>query len=104
MRDADVLARMGGEEFAVLLPATPLPEAVARAEAMRRAVAESAPGLPVPGGRLTVSIGVALAEPGDDGFAAHFARADERLFAAKAAGRNCTVAEDRVAAAAAVPA
>lgn len=104
LRETDVLARMGGEEFAVLLPATPLPEAVARAEVIRRAVAESVPELPVPGGRLTVSIGAALAEPGDDGFAAHFARADERLFAAKAAGRNCVVADDRVADAAVVPA
>ena len=82
--------RVGGEEFAAIIQAR-TPEAImARAETMRIAFeARSHVG----GGetrRCTISVGVAMLEPGDD-HAARFTAADEALYAAKRLGRNQTV-------------
>ena len=90
VRAGDFVARLGGEEFALLLPATGRDGALVLAETVRRAISE----LEVPGvnRRLTASLGVAVIpdDAGDgDGVVA---RADEALYAAKAAGRNCVVA------------
>ncbi len=60
VRENDVLARFGGEEFAVILPRTALPAALARAEAIRRHCSERAAAR---GDGLSVSIGVAAAVP-----------------------------------------
>ncbi|MEV6299323.1 GGDEF domain-containing protein [Actinoplanes sp. NPDC051861] len=86
-RDADLVARHGGEEFAVLLHELSTTEAMAATERIRHAVEtypwdDVAPGLVV-----TVSIGVAVgAESGDA--AELLALADRRLYAAKNSGRN----------------
>ena len=88
LREYDVPARFGGDEFAVLMPETTLPEAMAVAERIRRGVEaivlKSGDGV-VP---ATVSIGVAL-------FPAHgrtasdlLAAADRAVYQAKALGRN----------------
>ena len=62
IRVGDLPVRWGGEEFAVLLPGTDLPAAVALAERLRAAVRD---GVPHPaGGRVTVSIGAARLGPG----------------------------------------
>lgn len=87
-------ARYGGEEFAALLPRAGDDEALALAEAARRAVADAAiphPGLPG-GGLLTVSVGVAAA-CGDaaargDGTDRLLKAADVALYAAKRSGRD----------------
>ncbi len=88
LRDTDILGRLGGEEFAVVLLETDLDDALAAAERLRRAVAEMA----VPFGgqdlRCTVSIGLALHGPGDTAFDDILRRADGALYAAKEAGRN----------------
>lgn len=89
-RAEDRIARYGGEEFAVILPETALDEGMAAAEKLRRSVEQyfDSAGQATP---VTVSIGVASA-PGDGTTAAEMLRtADERLYRAKAAGRNCVV-------------
>jgi diguanylate cyclase (GGDEF)-like protein len=89
-RVTDISARYGGEEFVLILPHTDREEALAFAERLRAKIeAESFDGEDIqPGGRLTVSIGVAC-RPEDaltvDGIVE---AADAALFRAKAAGRN----------------
>jgi diguanylate cyclase (GGDEF)-like protein len=92
-REGDVFARLGGEEFALLLPDTAIAGAVAAGERIRLAAAmchAREDGSPVP---LSVSVGVAEADDGEDGVAPLLARADRALYAAKAAGRNRVVAD-----------
>lgn len=79
-RDTDIVARYGGEEFVVVMPHTLLDGASMFAERVRAAI-ES-------GVELTVSVGVAQALDGDNPQTL-LSRADESLYAAKAAGRNC---------------
>lgn len=87
-RQVDVVARIGGEEFAVLLPSTNLHGAMIVAERMRQAVAANA----VEVGRVaipyTVSGGVATMSDAVTGLDDLMKRADEALYRAKAAGRN----------------
>ena len=83
-----LVARLGGEEFAAILPGADPLEAVGTGEAVRRAFAKSGAfvdGLPV---GATVSVGAAsdLGAAGDLG--ALFRRADAALYVAKRAGRN----------------
>jgi len=88
MRATDLFGRLGGEEFAAVVPAT-LTEAVSIAERVRCAFEAS--GLEI-GGRLvnaTVSVGAASGHPAR-GFDALLARADAALYRAKADGRNRT--------------
>jgi diguanylate cyclase len=86
--EMDHVARVGGEEFAVILPRTRLAEGVEIADRLRRAVAgtEFAPELAHL--KITMSLGVSETRPGDDA-AAVIKRADEALYASKRAGRNC---------------
>ncbi|MBL8343710.1 MAG: GGDEF domain-containing protein [Rubrivivax sp.] len=81
LRAEDVLGRAGGEEFWLLLPATPLDHALQLAERLRSCVEAAALG-------TTCSIGVALAAPGDAEVGQLVARADAALYRAKDAGRN----------------
>ena len=84
-RARDLAARIGGEEFAVLLTATKLEDAVLVAERIRQNIGES-PLLP-DGGRVTVSIGVARYRPNESAHA-FMKRADAAMYRAKAGGRN----------------
>lgn len=96
-RAGDLAARIGGEEFVVLLPNTTPEVATLQAEALRRRVWE----LAVPhrtsstGDRVTLSVGIATLRTGYhadfDGLLRH---ADHALYLAKAAGRNCVVSAD----------
>ncbi len=87
LRGADILGRIGGEEFAVLLPETDLPAASRAAERLRRA-AESMELL-TDGGpfAVTVSLGVVLLNPGET-LEDLLKRADQALYRAKQGGRN----------------
>jgi len=93
----DITARMGGEEFAVLLPGRGLDAAAELAEKMRAMVAE----LRVKDGNrsasFTVSIGVSVLRDGEDSWADMLCRADDALYQAKRGGRNrvavCMVGE-----------
>ncbi len=91
LRDSDLMGRLGGAEFALLLPRTGLPEAVVVAERIRQAVA----ALPVKAERavinLTASMGVTTIRA-EDSTVSLFKRADEALQAAKLRGRNQVVA------------
>ncbi len=86
--DADILARLGGEEFVLLLPQTRAGEAAAFAEELRRRV-EAAP-LAIENTilRITTSIGVAEADHGMARLSDLMKRADKVLYEAKRAGRN----------------
>jgi diguanylate cyclase len=91
LRGVDLFARMGGEEFVVVMPATGAEGAAACAERVRiRVAASAAPGLPA-GAEVRASIGVAAYRPGES-VEALLARADEALYQAKARGRNRVVA------------
>ena len=92
LRDIDVIARIGGEEFAILLIGSALGPAVEVAERIRRQVESSA----VPGSgdsvvSFTVSIGVAQLQADADNVDL-FGDADSALYAAKRSGRNRVMA------------
>jgi diguanylate cyclase (GGDEF)-like protein len=87
-RDADVIARVGGEEFALLLPETTDAAALQFAERLRRQLHDcslTVDGEKVP---ITVSIGVAGANNGTLGIEALLQCADHALYEAKGAGRD----------------
>ena len=97
LRDNDLMGRFGGEEFAVLLPHTPLPEAMAVAERLRVAVESLAVRIDPGDKTVGVTVSVGVAEFGEAGGAADtldavLERADQALYAAKEAGRNRVVA------------
>ncbi|MAL95571.1 MAG: hypothetical protein CME40_10885 [Haliea sp.] len=87
LRKADLVGRLGGEEFGVLLPMTPLPAAEAIAERLRQTVERLEFGGMYPGLGVTCSIGVAEHRAGDGGDALLLA-ADQALYQAKSEGRN----------------
>src|SRR6185436_11318492 len=92
LRDADVCGRIGGEEFAVVLPETGLAQAMQTAERLRLTVAKTAvptDHAPEPL-RVTVSVGVAALSDGES-LDELLARADQSLYQAKRAGRNRVV-------------
>ncbi len=94
IRPTDIATRMGGEEFVVLLPATPLDDALVCAERLRAALAVHNVGLPAP---VTSSFGVSTLRPGEAG-GELLARADAALYQAKQQGRNRVVAATQTAA------
>ena len=92
LRKIDTMGRIGGEEFAIILPGADLVAALVFAERLRRKVAET-PALmgdqPIP---VTVSIGIATMDATDTRVDAALIRADEALYRAKQGGRNQVVA------------
>ena len=88
LRPGDVLGRVGGEEFLVLLPHTDLATATALAEELRAHVASQPLGLDGLAQAITVSIGVAVRDATDGDADALIRRADHSLYEAKRAGRN----------------
>ena len=89
LRADDLLVRLGGEEFCILLPGIGEREAAEIAERIRvglerPSVAQTADG-PL---RLTASFGVATFDAGDRALEARLRQADEALYGAKRAGRN----------------
>jgi diguanylate cyclase (GGDEF)-like protein len=88
-----VFGRLGGEEFAVVLPATGLDQALAIAERLRERVLRIDLSRWLGERRVTVSIGVATSLPMRESISIMLRRADAALYAAKDAGRNCVRAQ-----------
>jgi two-component system cell cycle response regulator len=93
VRAFDLFARYGGEEFVVVLPETDQRVAEGVAERLRMVVAEQpirigSPAVELP---ITISIGLAVTEDQHETSSSLLRRADEALYAAKAAGRNRVV-------------
>ncbi|MBP6215775.1 MAG: diguanylate cyclase [Luteimonas sp.] len=89
VRSEDMAARIGGEEFAVLLQECGIEAAAGFAERLRQAIADAWFS---PGGerqRITVSIGISVLNPARETRAALMAAADVALYRAKHDGRNC---------------
>jgi diguanylate cyclase (GGDEF)-like protein/hemerythrin-like metal-binding protein/PAS domain S-box-containing protein len=87
IRRSDVLSRVGGEEFVVLLPNTPIENAMGVANKMHDVLN----GNPHPRvGKITASFGVAERLPGED-FNSWYKRADDAVYVAKKRGRNQVV-------------
>jgi diguanylate cyclase (GGDEF)-like protein/PAS domain S-box-containing protein len=88
IRTLDLVARFGGEEFAILLPETDVPGALQMAERIREEIAAS----PVVYGehviKVTASLGLAATDNGDRSVEQLVKAADEMLYAAKQGGRN----------------
>ncbi|MFC4273575.1 sensor domain-containing diguanylate cyclase [Achromobacter aloeverae] len=91
VRETDLVARFGGEEFVILLAGTPPGAVLALTERMRRSVQET----PITHGaatiRITISLGVAIADPEDRDIQNVIEGADRALYRAKQRGRNRAV-------------
>lgn len=87
VRESDVVARWGGEEFLIQLRGCPLEQAMAIAEKLRQSIAQYDFGLNDPNMKVSVSLGVAQYQPPESG-TAFFARADRALYLAKEKGRD----------------
>ena len=90
-RKPDVVGRLGGEEIAVLLPETSLSRAAIVAERIRKKIEERTMTTHGVSFKVTASIGIAEAHVGMSGLDALMRAADQALYQAKAAGRNCVV-------------
>ena len=93
LRASDPIVRLGGDEFVVPLPGLGNETARAVAERIRNSLATEPFGLGSLSLPLTASLGVACSRSSDT-WASLLARADARMYAAKAAGRNRCVASD----------
>lgn len=88
LREHDVLARLGGEEFAVLLPETELFEARQVAEELRKEIATAQLVSCLAPGHVTMSLGVCELAAQETVLAEMLKRGDRALYSAKEAGRN----------------
>ncbi|MFO7806125.1 MAG: diguanylate cyclase [Paracoccaceae bacterium] len=93
-REIDLLGRVGGDEFAVLVPETDLQGACDVAERLRLLVAGQRSSDSQTVVRYTLSLGVATLAPEDTSIDMAFQRADSALYASKHNGRNCVMAEN----------
>jgi diguanylate cyclase (GGDEF)-like protein len=89
-RREDSVCRIGGEEFLVICPNTDIKSAMQSAERLRASLSEKRIAIGKVDKTITVSIGVAMREPGTTDSSALVSAADQALYAAKEAGRNRT--------------
>ena len=93
LRESDFLARYGGEEFVVLMPETELKPAMVAAEKLRTAVEQSQ--FHYQGAQVSITVSAGLAQlREDDTTEKLFQRADQAMYRAKSAGRNCCLTEN----------
>lgn len=88
-RQADVPCRIGGEEFVVMMPGCEGPQALERAEQLRDAVSRMQLRHGGEDLKVTISAGVATLDANGETVPEILQAADQALYAAKAAGRNC---------------
>lgn len=94
-RASDVVGRLGGEEFGIVLPETPHEAALTVAEKLRAGIAENAVDLGSVKLHATASLGVATLTAHDKGLEDLLRYADHAMYAAKQGGRNRVVAATR---------
>jgi diguanylate cyclase (GGDEF)-like protein len=87
-RPTDIVARIGGDEFVMLLPETDVQQASTVAERLRQKVSQATTGEPGAEMKMTISVGVASATLSMSGIQALLKQADEALYRAKFLGRN----------------
>ena len=103
LRTQDLIARLGGEEFVLVLATADLDEASLIVERLRRRTATLAVHPSAPEYHVTLSVGIASQQVGDT-VGDVIARADRALYLAKARGRDQLVISDFPASAAGIPA
>ncbi len=92
VRPSDVVCRMGGEEFLLIIPDVTAPQIAEILERVRNRIATDAIRVPKGAVRLTVSLGACVQLPNESHSAEDLLRrADDALYRAKAAGRNVVV-------------
>jgi diguanylate cyclase (GGDEF)-like protein len=91
IREVDVFARFGGEEFALLMPETDIDQAYQVCERMRLNVARSSMKLDGQTVSITISLGISSMEDKRDTIDKILQRADQALYSSKQSGRNQTV-------------
>jgi diguanylate cyclase (GGDEF)-like protein/PAS domain S-box-containing protein len=91
LRGADILGRLGGEEFGVLLPETDAESAYEVAERLREAIANASISVNGSSLKVTVSIGISILSPEMHSIDALLKGADVALYQAKQTGRNKVV-------------
>ncbi len=91
LRDTDLVGRLGGEEFALLLPDSTDEDAFLVAERVRLNLADLEIAAEGSAFGFTVSMGVACCKPGDTSIEQTIGRADRALYRAKAEGRDRTL-------------
>jgi len=92
LREGDMVGRLGGEEFAILLGHTDQDQAESVAERIRQAVETQPVTYQDQQIKITLSIGVSQLSPAEEDPYPVLKRADDMLFLAKGKGRNCVVA------------
>ncbi len=90
-RQSDLVGRLGGEEFAILLAETDLAQASIVADRLRRRIAAQGMVAHKVHFKVTASIGIAVATASMSGIDTLLRAADQALYQAKAQGRNCIV-------------
>lgn len=94
IRQEDLLARWGGEEFLIFLSETPTEQAIITAERIRNKIADLSLEINEKNVKMTVSIGVATYNFNDVNLDVVLKRGDEALYEAKNTGRNKVVFQD----------
>jgi diguanylate cyclase (GGDEF)-like protein len=94
LRQTEMLGRMGGDEFCILLPQTNVDKAALAAERLRQAVATSKVRSGQKNFSVTISMGVSMCHTTDTGLFDSYNRADHALYRAKQNGRNSIAVEN----------
>ncbi len=94
IRQVDVLARFGGDEFALLMPATDCAQSYAALERLRANFAATTLQVQDLSLSITISAGIAIVHREQDTFDQVMERADRALYTAKGAGRNCVMVSE----------
>ena len=92
IRDSDILGRIGGDEFGIILQECDLEFAILTAEKLRKRISDHIVSSDVGTIRLSISVGAATTIPSDKDVYDILKRADKNLYEAKRSGRNLVIA------------